>query len=138
MLQKFAFLSFAILCFTTAYHLGAKRANAEWDGGAPGQIIGGAFAQGGPWIGFTSAGEAWSITPAAGWIRRADMDLPVATSEVKFLDSNGELFIVVTTADDVWEFADNGLGWFQIDSFPGGPITTESESLGAVKGRYRE
>ena len=49
----------------------------------------------------------------------------------------GELFILITTADDAWEFADNGLGWFQIDSFPGGPISIESESWGRVKESYR-
>ena len=137
MAKRFFYICTGLLCLVIAYQIGAEGARAEWDGNAPGYVLGGAFAEGGPWIGFTSVGEAWSITPAAGWIRRADMDLPVAASEIKFLDSNGELFILITTADDAWESADNGLGWFQIDSFPGGPITIENESWGETKARWR-
>ena len=137
MVKHFAYISFGILCLITAYQVGVERVRAEWNGGALGQIIGGAFAEGGPWIAFTANGEAWSITPAVGWIRREDFDLPVPSSEVKFLDSNGELFILITTADDVWEIVDNGFGWFQLDPFPGGPVALDQQSWGQVKGAYR-
>lgn len=137
MAKRFFFLCAGVLCLAAAYQVGTESARAEWDGSAAGSLVGGGFAAGGPWIAFTSAGEAWSITPGAGWIRRVDADLPVPAAEVKFLDSNGELFILITTGDDVWQFVDNGLGWFRIDSFPGGPISLPSESWGKVKAAHR-
>jgi hypothetical protein len=137
MSKRFFYISLGILCLVAAYQLGVERARAEWDVGAPGQIIGGAFTQDGPWVAITSSGEAWSVAPAVGWIRRADIDPPVAASHVKFLDSNGEVFILITTVDDVWEFVDNDLGWFEIDSFPGGPISAENESWGRMKEGFR-
>jgi hypothetical protein len=51
---------------------GEAESGAAWDGGAPGDIIGGTFTQGGPRIGFTSAGEAWTVTPAVVKGRRTD------------------------------------------------------------------
>jgi len=135
--RRFVTIGIGILCVTAAHQLAVDRAGAEWDDASQGQILGGAFAPGGPWIAFIASGEAWSITPNAGWVRREDFDLPVPSSQVKFLDSNGELFVLVTTTDEVWELEDNGLGWFPLDPFPGGPVGVESDSAGSVKGRYR-
>ncbi len=141
MARRFFYVSLGILCLTATYQLGAERAGAEWDGGSPGDIIGGAFAQGGAWIGFTSAGEAWSVTPAVGWIRQFDFDLPVSSSEVKFLDSNGEIFVLITVSDVAWEYV-AGVGWFEVGPFPGGVVglqeALEASTWGRVKGRWRE
>lgn len=136
MTRRFLCVSIGVLCLTTAYAPGTRRAAAEW---APGSsaIQGGAFGPGGVWVAFTAGGEAWSVAPNVGWIRRAEFDLPVASSQVAFLDSNGELFVLVTTANEVWELADNGLGWFPLDTFPGGPISREAASWGEVKQRHR-
>jgi hypothetical protein len=137
MTKRILYLSLSLLCLVAAYQLGADRARAEWDGNAPGQILGGAFAAGGPWIAFTSDGEAWSVTPAVGWTRYQDLDLPVSASEVKFLDSNGEVFVLITADDVAWEYV-MGVGWFELGPFPGGPVPLKAESWGKVKDRYRE
>ena len=82
MAKQFLYVAAGVFLLVAAYQLGTETASAEWDASGPGHIIGGAFADGGPWIGFTASGEAWSTTPAVGWFRRPDLDLPVAASEV--------------------------------------------------------
>lgn len=138
MIPRFLMAAVAVFLLTAAYQLGTETATAEWNAGSLGQIIGGTFAEGGPWIAFTAGGEAWSITPNAGWIRRPDFDLPVPSSEVKFLDSDGGLFILITTEDAPWQCMDNGLGWYPLDAFPGGPVALDRESWGKVKAEYRD
>jgi hypothetical protein len=120
-----------------SYQLGVGPAVAEWDGSAPGQILGGGFADGGAWVGFTAEGEAWSLTPAVGWTRYQDLDLPVSATEVKFLDSNGQVFLLITTGDVAWQHV-AGVGWYELGPFPGGPIPVGLESWGKVKDRYRD
>jgi hypothetical protein len=136
MARRFLYASVGLLCLVASYQGLTERAAAEWDASAT-PIMGGAFAAGGVWVAFTAGGEAWSVAPNVGWIRRQDFDLPVASSSVAFLDSNGELFVLITTAGDTWELADNGLGWFQIDTFPGGPIAVPAETWGKIKAKHR-
>jgi hypothetical protein len=137
MTKRLFYLSLSLLCLVAAYQLGADRAMAEWDNGAPGQLLGGAFADGGPWVAFTAEGEAWSVTPAVGWTRYQDLDLPVSATEVKFLDSNGDIFVLITTDDVAWEYV-TGMGWFELGAFPGGPVPLKTDSWGKAKDRYRD
>jgi hypothetical protein len=109
MAKRFMYVSIGVLCLVAAYQLGAKRAAAEWDGSAAGIIGMGALPVPGPNGGvfYGADGAAWIVGPEALWARREDLDLPVASAEVKFLDTDNAgtvsaNIVLVTTSDVVW------------------------------------
>ncbi|MBZ0269316.1 hypothetical protein K8I85_14275 [bacterium] len=138
MAKRFMYMSIGVLCLVAAYQIGVERARAEWSVGTGGQVIGGGVSATAESIWYGTSGEAWTMS-SSGWVRQAAFDLPVASSEVEFLDSgdgHSKVVHLITTADVGWICVD-GEGWQEIGPFPGGPVALDQESWGKVKAKHR-
>lgn len=136
MAKRFMYVSVGVLCLVVAYQVGARDARADW--GNFGQISGvtpGSSTQQ-DFLFVSSAGEAW-MREYAGWIRRADLDLPVPASDVKFLEGmgQGDSYVLVTNDDSIWVWFSGE--WEPSDPLPGGPVSLDEQSWGKTKAGFR-
>ena len=131
MAKQFFYISIGILALTISYHFGAvNTAKADWDPMAMGEIVG----VGGLWA-YTASGEAWNI--AGQYYRDTIKDLPVPTSEVKFLRGDGTSLFLITLSDDLYRTFDATGEWVGPVSFPGGSAEAQRSSWGEIKREFR-
>ena len=129
MAKRFFFICAGVLMLAIAYQFGVDSARADWDTSVPGAIVGGDH-----FYWYTSAGDAWSVSQS-GWTRSSEGDLPVPSSEVKFLFRDCCSGSLVTYDDVAWYWESQV--WTNLGAFPGGPIGTKPSSFGSIKGAYR-
>ena len=139
MAKKFAYISFGMLCLVAANQLGGGargRVSLGPQSAAAGVVIEdvGIVSQFGELL-LDSNGDVWGIFGGC-WLPFSTSagPLPVPVSDLKFWHPN----TIVTKSNVLWREADDGGGgWINCGPWPGGPIATESESWGGVKGKYR-
>jgi hypothetical protein len=128
------------------YQLGASRASADWSPNPGGQIIGGDMVTSNQSRWFSTSGDAWKLS-SSGWERgdwEMRVDLPVPPTDVIFLVGEstaiGFGMHLITNDDVAWTIFTVGSSdgqWQEVDPFPGGPVSLERVSWGAVKARSR-
>ena len=136
MARNFFYVSLGILCLVAAFALGASTSNESLLIGVGPAAAGivlesdvGIVSQWAEWM-LDSNGDTWNVMHGC-WTPEASTPLPVPIAELKFWHPT----VLITKANVLWLEA--GGTWNDCGAWPGGPISTGSQSWGQIKEAHR-
>ena len=134
MAKWFFYTAMGVLALAAAYHLGAVRAAADIDPGNPGPRAIATYV--GSVITWDATGACWLASPPS-WTRGPSwLDLPVPMDQVAMVDGeHTDRLLLVATDGRAW--MSEGAPWQEMDPYPGGTVSTPSQSFGSIKNAFR-